>query len=83
MRIKDAFFRRAKFLVGDGTTTRFWEDAWLGETPLALQYLSLYNIVQRKEAYVAIVLQTVPLNILFRRYLVGERWNLGCTWCTG
>lgn len=45
MRTKDTFFRRAKFVVGNGTTTRFWEDTWLGEMPLALQYPSLYNIV--------------------------------------
>uniref|UniRef100_A0A453G7T8 Uncharacterized protein n=1 Tax=Aegilops tauschii subsp. strangulata TaxID=200361 RepID=A0A453G7T8_AEGTS len=36
---------------------------------------SLYNIVQRKEDYVGTVLQSVPLNIQFRRSLVGERWN--------
>ena len=75
MRTKETFFHRVKFVVGDGMTTRFWEDTWLGEAPLALQYPTLYNIVQRKEDYVAIVLQTVPLNIQFRRALVGERWN--------
>uniref|UniRef100_A0A453PPM2 Uncharacterized protein n=1 Tax=Aegilops tauschii subsp. strangulata TaxID=200361 RepID=A0A453PPM2_AEGTS len=48
---------------------------WLGETPLAIQYPSLYNIVQRKEDYAGTVLQSVPLNIQFRRSLVGERWN--------
>uniref|UniRef100_A0A453APP2 Reverse transcriptase zinc-binding domain-containing protein n=1 Tax=Aegilops tauschii subsp. strangulata TaxID=200361 RepID=A0A453APP2_AEGTS len=36
---------------------------------------NLYNIVQRKEDYVGTVLQSVPLNIQFRRSLVGERWN--------
>ena len=75
MRKKVMFFRRAKFFVGNGMTTRFWEDTWLGETPLALQYPSLYNIVQCKEDYVATVLNSVPLNIQFRRSLVGERWN--------
>ena len=50
---------------------------WLGETPLALQYPTLYNIVQRKGDYVGIVLQTIPLNIQFVRTLVGERWT---TW---
>uniref|UniRef100_A0A453AJ03 Uncharacterized protein n=1 Tax=Aegilops tauschii subsp. strangulata TaxID=200361 RepID=A0A453AJ03_AEGTS len=46
--------------------TRFWKDTWLGETPLALQYPSLYNIAQRKEVSVAIVLGSVVLNIQFR-----------------
>uniref|UniRef100_A0A453PUQ8 Reverse transcriptase zinc-binding domain-containing protein n=1 Tax=Aegilops tauschii subsp. strangulata TaxID=200361 RepID=A0A453PUQ8_AEGTS len=41
------FFNRTKFIVGNGTDTSFWEDTWLGETPLALQYPTLYNIVQR------------------------------------
>ena len=36
MRVKAPFFNRTKFIVGNGTTTRFWEDTWLGETPLAL-----------------------------------------------
>uniref|UniRef100_A0A453NP52 Uncharacterized protein n=1 Tax=Aegilops tauschii subsp. strangulata TaxID=200361 RepID=A0A453NP52_AEGTS len=35
----------------------------------------LYNIVQHKEDYVGAVFQTIPLNIQFRRALVGERWN--------
>uniref|UniRef100_A0A8I6X924 Uncharacterized protein n=1 Tax=Hordeum vulgare subsp. vulgare TaxID=112509 RepID=A0A8I6X924_HORVV len=38
MRIKCSFFQRVKFMVGEGTSTRFWEDTWLGSTPLALQY---------------------------------------------
>ena len=75
MRIKDIFFHRVKFVVGSDTTTRFWEDTWLGETPLVLQYPTLYNIAQRKGDYVAIVLQASLLNIQFRRSLVGERWN--------
>uniref|UniRef100_A0A453CW54 Uncharacterized protein n=1 Tax=Aegilops tauschii subsp. strangulata TaxID=200361 RepID=A0A453CW54_AEGTS len=36
---------------------------------------TLYNIVQRKEDYVGTVLHTSPLNIQFRRALVGERWT--------
>ena len=75
MRTKDLFFRRVKFLVGNGMSTRFWEDTWLGEAPLALQYPTLYNIVQRKEEYVGTIFQTIPLNIQFRRALIGERWT--------
>jgi hypothetical protein len=75
MRTKAAFFHRTKFIIGNGNSTRFWEDTWLGETPLATQYPSLYNIVQHKEAYVATMLQSNPLNIQFRRSLVGARWE--------
>lgn len=46
MKVKAAFYNRTKFIVGNGNTTRFWEDTWLGETPLALQYPSLYCIIQ-------------------------------------
>ena len=72
MRMKSAFFHRTKFIIGNGTSTRFWEDTWLGETPLAIQYPSLYNIVQCREVYVATVLQSNPLNIQFRRTLAGN-----------
>uniref|UniRef100_A0A453NIE3 Uncharacterized protein n=1 Tax=Aegilops tauschii subsp. strangulata TaxID=200361 RepID=A0A453NIE3_AEGTS len=75
MNTKETFFHRVKFHISNGNTTRFLEDTWLGETPLAIQYPSLYNIVQRKDVYVAVVLQSVPLNIQFRRSLVGERWQ--------
>ena len=63
MRVKPLLFNRARFIVGNGTSARFWEDTWLGEMPLALRYPSLYSIVQRKYAYVATVLQSTPLNI--------------------
>lgn len=56
-------------------STRFWEDTWLGDTPLAHQYPSLYNIVQRKSVLVATVLSSVPLNIGFRRTLTGNKWT--------
>ena len=75
MRVKSVFFNRTKFIIGNGTTTRFWEDTWLGETPLALQYPSLYSIVQRRDAYVATILQSIPLNIHFRRALAGNHWE--------
>ena len=73
MRVKSAFLNRTKFVVRNGTSTRFWEDTWLGEAPLAIQYPSLYTIVQQRDAYVATVLQSNPLNIQFRRTLVGNR----------
>ena len=53
MRIKEDFYSRGSFKVGNGMNTRFWEDTWLGVTPLAQQYPMLYNIVQRKQVSVA------------------------------
>jgi hypothetical protein len=61
--------------VGDGLGTRFWEDVWLGNTTLACQYPSLYHIAQHKNVTVASVLTHVPLNVSFRRRLIGNKWT--------
>jgi hypothetical protein len=74
MGLKEIFFKNGSFTVGNGQKTRFWEDTWFGDTPLALQYPSLYNIVRRKSVLVADVLSNNPLNIEFRRSLNGNRW---------
>jgi hypothetical protein len=73
MKVKDDFFERGSFNVGNGESIRFWEDTWLGDTPLAHQYSSLYNIVQRKQVSLANVMAQVPLNIGFRQALSGTR----------
>jgi hypothetical protein len=73
MKVKDNFFERGSFNVGNGESIRFWEDTWLGGTPLAHQYPSLYNIVQRKQVSLANVMAQVPLNIGFRQALSGTR----------
>jgi hypothetical protein len=75
MRIKEEFFSRGSFVLGDGSSIRFWEDTWLGERPLAAQYPLLYNIVRYKDQTVAHTLASVPLNIELRRSLVGGRWD--------
>ena len=57
------FFMRGFINVSGGQSTSFWEDIWLVDTSLALQYLNLYNIIVRKEATVAAVLGLIsPLN---------------------
>jgi hypothetical protein len=48
MKVKEKFFARGNFKVGNGENTRFWEDTWLGDKPLSMQYPPLYGIVQRK-----------------------------------
>jgi hypothetical protein len=45
MKIKEDFFSRGSFKVGNREDTRFWEDTWLGNKSLAHQYPSLYSIV--------------------------------------
>ena len=77
MRVKDELVSRGVLNVGDGSNTRFWEDTWLGGTPLSTQYPTLYNIVQRRNVSVQSVLGETHPNIAFRRALTGnkyERW---------
>ena len=31
MEVKDEFFERGSFKIGNGEKTRFWEDKWLGD----------------------------------------------------
>ena len=75
MTVKKEFFERGSFCVGNGLQTRFWEDSWLGSKPLAIQYPTLFNIVQCKNVTVAHVLGHSPLNIEFRRTLTGDKWT--------
>lgn len=74
MRVKKDLFERGSFVVGNGQSTRFWEDKWLGETPLADQYASLHTIVQRRNDLVTDVLANNPLNIEFRREPTWTAW---------
>jgi hypothetical protein len=76
MKVKENFFSRGSFTIGNGMDMRFWEDTWLGNKSQAEQYPSLYNIVQRKQVSVANVPNQSPLNISFWRTLNGNRWRL-------
>ena len=74
--VKQDFFSRGSFIVGNGQGTRFWEDTWLGDRPLANQFPSLFNIVRNKNVLVAEVLTNAPpVNLEFRRSLVGSKWT--------
>jgi hypothetical protein len=74
MEVKKLMLERGRFKVQDGAQTRFWEDLWIGQEPLMQRFPSLYNIVRKKNATVAQVLSTTPLNVSFRRALVGDNW---------
>jgi hypothetical protein len=76
MKVKQEFFSRGSFSVGNGEHTRFWKDISLGNKSLAHQYPSLYNIMQRKGVSVASMLNQNPLNITFRRTLGDNWWRL-------
>jgi hypothetical protein len=59
------------FDLGDGSHVRFWEDSWITPHPLKTIFPTLHNIVRKKSASVRLVLSTRPLNVAFRRSLLG------------
>ena len=78
MNVKTEFMRYGRFNLMDGMQIRFWEDTWLGNQPLSVRFPALFNIVRRKHDSVATVLSSIPLNVSFRRALVGNNlrsWN--------
>jgi len=78
MKVKDRFCHLSTFNLYNGTHIRFWEDRWFRNSTLKEQYPSLYNICRKKHISIASVFSSTPLNISFRRALVGEnrlKWN--------
>ncbi|WVZ53316.1 LOW QUALITY PROTEIN: hypothetical protein U9M48_004280, partial [Paspalum notatum var. saurae] len=78
LKAKQDFLRFGSFKVRDGSQVHFWEDIWLGATPLRTQYPCLYNIARPKNSTIAEVLSFFPPNLSWRRDLVGpklEAWN--------
>ena len=76
MKVKSIFLDMGSCIVNDGEQIRFWEDKWLGNLAFKDKYPSLYTIVRRKTYSIATVMGSVPLNVSFRRALVGQ--NLVC-----
>jgi hypothetical protein len=77
------FFSRGSFVLGNGSSIRFWEDIWLGDRTLAAQYPSLYNLVRHKDQTVAHTLSSVPINLEFRHSLIGGGGIDGSTCYSG
>lgn len=71
IKIKDRFLDFSTFKINNGSQTRFWKDKWLENFSLKDQYSSLYNIARKKHIRIAQDFSTPPLNISFRRVLVG------------
>ena len=62
-----SFTCHIQFEVGMGSTIRFWQDIWCGDTLLKLCYLELCARSHNKEAYVADLMK-FPNGVLY--------WNL-------
>jgi hypothetical protein len=66
-----------RWKVGDGKKIKFWEDNWLGNSSLAIQFWDLYTIVNEKTSTIADLWDGRDLKCTFRR-TVNSR--LGRTW---
>ena len=73
MGVEDQFLNLGRFKLVSGNQIGFWEDKWLRNQKLKDQFSNLLNIVRRKYATVAEVLSLNPLNVSFRRVLVGDK----------
>ena len=81
MRVKVAFFNRTKFIVGNGNTTRFWENTWLGEMrwrssirPCIILFNDVMLLLQR-------LCSPFPLIFSFGGCLLVIDGKLGFIWC--
>jgi hypothetical protein len=78
MKVKKEFLSLGKFDLGNESQVRFWEDSWIRSRPLKSFFPTVYNIVRRKNASVRSVMSTIPLNVAFRRSLIGvnlQAWH--------
>jgi hypothetical protein len=76
MKVRESFLSLGHLRLNNGENIRFWEDKWLENFTLQQQYPSLYAITQWKNVSVASVFSSIPLNISFRRGLVGNNRTL-------
>ena len=79
MGVKNHFLSQGTFKLVSGVQIRFWEDRLLGNHAFKLQYINLFNIVCKKHATVPDVFSSNPLNVSFRRTLVGNKL---VEWCS-
>jgi hypothetical protein len=73
LKAREDVLRCGTFKIKDGSQTKFWEDTLLGSKPLGEQFPNLYNIANYHHATVANVMNQMPLNISFRRALIGDK----------
>ncbi|GJV02090.1 RNA-directed DNA polymerase, eukaryota [Tanacetum coccineum] len=64
------FISHCKLRVGNGTSTRFWKDMWLGNSRLCMEYPRLFALENDKECKVATKLHG-PFESSFRRNVRG------------
>lgn len=81
MKVKSNFLNMGSWKSNNGEQVKLWEDKWLGNFSFKDRYPSLYAIVRRRNDTFANVMRSVPLNVSFRRSLVGQnldKWHSLC-----
>ncbi len=81
IKVKSTFLNMGSWIVNDGGQIRFLEDKWLDNLAFKDKYPSLYAIFRRKSSSIATIMGSVPLNVSFRRALVGQNlvyWHELC-----
>lgn len=65
-----------RWKIGDGKSTRFWEDQWFRNSSLAIQFWPLYNILVEKGNTVAEAWDGTDLKFTFRRTVSTNLMNM-------
>ena len=73
VRVMEDFMRCESFKIRDGVETRFWEDTWVGSSPLKEQFPSMYNIADYPHVTVETIMNQVPINVSFCRALIEDK----------
>jgi hypothetical protein len=58
--------------VGNGLNTSFWKSNWIGNLPLAVQFLTLFDLAYDKDISVHKVLESNFDALSFRRRIIGN-----------
>jgi hypothetical protein len=72
MGVNPIFQQFAKRIMYDGRKTLFWEDIWINNLPLAIQFPRLYNLAFKKMQTVHTIKHEGWGVIRFRRLSYGE-----------
>jgi hypothetical protein len=78
-KVKHLFQWGAEYRVFRGDKVRFWQDSWLGNMPLRIQFDSLFQICEDQEALVEEVWNGGDWDLSSRRSLSGTligEWQL-------
>jgi hypothetical protein len=78
MAMKKHYVRFRSFFVKDGSDIWLWEDKWLSTATLQEEYHALHDIFHYKGDTMAMVMESSPPNLTFKRDLIGPglaSWN--------